>query len=419
MKRLGFRSRLLVILALFAFVPAIVLTVAWGATIVGFLGQIDGAAAWEQAASTGGATITIARRGARSATDSAVISAHEQELTRSLTNAERFGFLSRQGGVALLVLGTLLLAILTFLASRAAGHLSRQLSRPLTELVRWTALIRRGEPLPTSDGRGAPEFEVLRSEMRQMEVGLAAGRQAAIEAERLEAFRESARQVAHELKNPLTPISLSADRIARQLERSSTSPEFARIVRDCTRIIQEEVVSVKSLVDEFSQFARFPAAQPQPSDLNEVVESALAVFSGRLEGITMHKSLADGLPVVNLDREQFKRVVVNLIDNAAEAMKDVAWRHLAITTHAPTADTVELVVADSGCGISAEDREKLFLPYFSTKERGTGLGLAIVAHILTDHGAQIRVEDNTPSGARFTIEVPAAVGNLTTAEVRA
>ena len=144
-------------------VPAIVLTVAWGATIVGFLGQIDGAAAWEQAASTGGATITIARRGARSATDSAVISAHEQELTRSLTNAERFGFLSRQGGVALLVLGTLLLAILTFLASRAAGHLSRQLSRPLTELVRWTALIRRGEPLPTSDGRGAPEFEVLRA----------------------------------------------------------------------------------------------------------------------------------------------------------------------------------------------------------------------------------------------------------------
>ena len=240
-----------------------------------------------------------------------------------------------------------------------------------------------------------------------------------LRAQKAAAWHEVARRIAHEIKNPLTPISLSAERIARHLERSSTTPEFARIVRDCTRIIQEEVGSVKSLVDEFSQFARFPAAQPQPSDLNDVVESALAVFSGRLEGITIHKSLGADLPVVNLDREQFKRVVVNLIDNAAEAMKEVPWRHLFIRTQAPTPDTVELVVADSGTGISPEDREKLFLPYFSTKERGTGLGLAIVAHILTDHGAQIRVEDNTPTGARFTIEVPAAVETMMGTEVRA
>ena len=239
-----------------------------------------------------------------------------------------------------------------------------------------------------------------------------------LRAQKAAAWHEVARRIAHEIKNPLTPISLSAERIARHLERASTTPEFARIVRDCTRIIQEEVGSVKSLVDEFSQFARFPAAQPQPSDLNDVVESALAVFSGRLEGITIHKSLGEGLPVVNLDREQFKRVVVNLIDNAAEAMKEVPWRHLSIRTHAPTPDTVELVVADSGTGITPEDREKLFLPYFSTKERGTGLGLAIVAHILTDHGAQIRVEDNTPTGARFTIEVPAAVETMMGTEVR-
>lgn len=239
-----------------------------------------------------------------------------------------------------------------------------------------------------------------------------------LRAQKSAAWHEVARRIAHEIKNPLTPISLSAERIARHLDRSASSPEFARMVRDCTRIIQEEVLSVKSLVDEFSQFARFPAAQPQASDLNEVVEAAVAVFSGRLDGITIHKSLAAGLPVVNLDREQFKRVVVNLIDNAAEAMKEVPWRHLSIRTQAPTPDTVELIVADSGSGISPEDREKLFLPYFSTKERGTGLGLAIVAHILTDHGAQIRVEDNTPTGARFTIEVPAAVGSLAPSEVR-
>jgi two-component system, NtrC family, nitrogen regulation sensor histidine kinase NtrY len=239
-----------------------------------------------------------------------------------------------------------------------------------------------------------------------------------LRAQKAAAWHEVARRIAHEIKNPLTPISLSAERIARHLERSATSPEFARVIRDCTRIIQEEVISVKSLVDEFSQFARFPAAQPQPSDLNEVVEAALAVFSGRLEGITIHKVLAAGLPVVNLDREQFKRVVVNLIDNAAEAMKEVPWRHLSIRTLAPTPDTVELIVADSGSGITPEDREKLFLPYFSTKERGTGLGLAIVAHILTDHGAQIRVEDNTPTGARFTIEVPAAIVSAAPVEVK-
>lgn len=240
-----------------------------------------------------------------------------------------------------------------------------------------------------------------------------------LRAQKAAAWHEVARRIAHEIKNPLTPISLSAERIARHLERGSTTPEFARVVRDCTRIIQEEVVSVKSLVDEFSQFARFPAAQPQLSDMNEIVESALAVFSGRMVGITIHKSLAKELPAVNLDREQFKRVVVNLIDNAAEAMKEVPWRHLSIRTQALTADTVELVVADSGCGISPEDREKLFLPYFSTKERGTGLGLAIVSHILTDHGAQIRVEDNTPTGARFTIEIPAAVGTMMAPEVKA
>lgn len=239
-----------------------------------------------------------------------------------------------------------------------------------------------------------------------------------LRAQKAAAWHEVARRIAHEIKNPLTPISLSAERIARHLERGSTTPEFARVVRDCTRIIQNEVLSVKSLVDEFSQFARFPAAQPQPSDLNEVVEAALAVFSGRLDGITIHTSLAPALPVVNVDREQFKRVVVNLIDNAAEAMKEVPWRHLSIRTQAPTPDTVELVVADSGTGISLEDREKLFLPYFSTKERGTGLGLAIVAHILTDHNAQIRVEDNAPTGARFIIEVPVEVGSLTPSETK-
>lgn len=230
-----------------------------------------------------------------------------------------------------------------------------------------------------------------------------------LRAQKATAWHEVARRVAHEMKNPLTPIALSAERLERQLARLDLPPDIARIVRDCTSTITDEVQSVKNLVDEFSQFARFPAAQPALWDLNEIVESALAVFAGRLTGIEMRTSLAAGLPPVFLDREQFRRVVVNLVDNAAEAMQATLLKRLAISTQLRDNSTIELVVADTGCGLSPEQKEKLFLPYFSTKNRGTGLGLAIVSHILTDHNVQIRVEDNQPAGARFVIEIPVTI----------
>jgi PAS domain S-box-containing protein len=230
-------------------------------------------------------------------------------------------------------------------------------------------------------------------------------------AQKAAAWHEVARRVAHEIKNPLTPIALSAERIGRQLDRLDLPPGAARIVYECAETISKSVESVKTLVDEFSQFARFPSAHPVRGDLNEVVGEALAVFQGRLEGISMRTSFAPALPPVNLDREQFQRVVVNLVDNAAEAMQDSLVKTLYIATQPGPADTVELVVADSGCGVSSDDKEKLFLPYFSTKNRGTGLGLAIVSHIVAEHNAQIRVEDNQPVGARFTVELPAIVEN--------
>ena len=230
-----------------------------------------------------------------------------------------------------------------------------------------------------------------------------------LRAQKAAAWHEVARRIAHEIKNPLTPIALSAERILRQLDRAATLPEASPIFRECANTIVREVESLKTLVDEFAQFARFPAAQPVPADLNEVVESGLAVFSGRLDGIQVTKELAPDLPAVGLDREQFKRVVVNLVDNAAEAMQDSLVKRLFVSTSATAAETVELVVADTGCGISAEEKEKLFLPYFSTKGRGTGLGLAIVSHIVAEHGAHIRAEDNFPAGARFVVEIPALV----------
>jgi len=143
--------------------------------------------------------------------------------------------------------------------------------------------------------------------------------------------------------------------------------------------------------------------------LNDVVTSGIGVFADRLEGIEVRVDLAPDLPQVSIDPEQFKRVVVNLIDNAAEAMQESATKILTVQTRAGAGDMVEIIFADTGCGITPEQKEKLFLPYFSTKGRGTGLGLAIVSHILTEHNANIRVEDNSPCGAWFAVEVPAAV----------
>ncbi|HZT30011.1 MAG TPA: ATP-binding protein [Bryobacteraceae bacterium] len=228
-----------------------------------------------------------------------------------------------------------------------------------------------------------------------------------LRAQKAAAWHEVARRVAHEIKNPLTPISLSAERISRQIGKLQIPAENQRILNECAENISRSVESVKTLVDEFSQFARFPAAQPVSSDLNAVVESALSVFAGRLDGIQVHTHFASGLPAVNIDREQFTRMVVNLVDNAAEAMQDSPVKELLIETQAGNPETVELIIADTGCGVSPEQKEKLFLPYFSTKGRGTGLGLAIVNHILADHNATIRVEDNQPVGARFTVEIPA------------
>ena len=236
-----------------------------------------------------------------------------------------------------------------------------------------------------------------------------------LRAQKSAAWNEVARRVAHEIKNPLTPIALSAERMGRLLDRleTATAPADRQKVQEqfekCAATIAREVETLRDLVDEFSQFSRFPTAQPMRADLNSVVEEAVDVFQGRLDGIVLRRELGSGLADVFIDPQQFKRVMVNLIDNAAEAVKDSWVREILISTApGPLPDTVELVVADSGSGISPEDKEKLFLPYFSTKKRGTGLGLAIANRILNDHQAAIRVEDNRPTGSRFIIEVPTA-----------
>jgi hypothetical protein len=232
-----------------------------------------------------------------------------------------------------------------------------------------------------------------------------------LQAQKQAAWREVARRVAHEIKNPLTPIALSAERILRHLDRGQQPDEQSlTVVRGCAETIADAVEAVRTLVDEFSTLARFPASKPQPSDINAIIESALAMFNGRLDGIAVHTFLSPDLPPVMADPGAMKRAVANLVDNAAEAMTGSMVREVQISTALmPTRDSVEVIIADSGHGVTRELKEKLFLPYFSTKQRGTGLGLAIVSRIIEDHHGSIRVEENSPIGARFILELPVAV----------
>jgi hypothetical protein len=226
-----------------------------------------------------------------------------------------------------------------------------------------------------------------------------------LRAQRQLAWKEVAQRVAHEIKNPLTPIALSAERIGRHLDRGQ--PDSSSVIRKCSEVILTCVGSLRSLVDQFSALAQFPAPQPRACDMNKVVNEALALFAGRLEGITVQRDLEENLPTVLADPEALRRAFANLIDNAAEAMQGSLLRILKIhSCMTEDGGAVEVTVSDTGHGLTDEIRERLFLPFYSTKHRGTGLGLSIAAKIVQEHGGSIRAESNSPKGARFVLHLP-------------
>ncbi|MBX3290146.1 MAG: HAMP domain-containing protein [Acidobacteria bacterium] len=241
-----------------------------------------------------------------------------------------------------------------------------------------------------------------------------------IAAQRASAWREVARRMAHEIKNPLTPIQLSAERIAKRFARESsngadgaedihvTDGQTANVIRDGTETIIREVQGLKAMVDEFSRFARLPDPKLESGDLNELVEQVLALYQDRADGVDISAALAENLPETMIDSEQLKRVFVNLIDNAKEAFEENAdEKSIAVKTRYDRArDIIIVEVADNGKGIPQADLPKLFQPYFSTKGRGTGLGLAIVQRIISEHNGKIVAVANQPKGAKFIIELP-------------
>jgi nitrogen fixation/metabolism regulation signal transduction histidine kinase len=236
-----------------------------------------------------------------------------------------------------------------------------------------------------------------------------------LRAQKQSAWKEVARRVAHEIKNPLTPISLSAEQIHRHIDRLGAtlasaeiaSPSVA-VIRRSSEVISASVETMRALVDQFAALAEFPTAQPRPAALNPIIENSLAIFAGRLQNIRLVKRLAPDLPLVLADPEAMKRALGNLIDNAVEAMQQSLLRELRVSTALLPSGMVELTISDTGSGLTDEMRERLFLPYFSTKQRGTGLGLAIAAKIVQEHQGTIRAEKNEPAGAKFIVELKPA-----------
>jgi len=232
-----------------------------------------------------------------------------------------------------------------------------------------------------------------------------------VKVQRMAAWREVARRIAHEIKNPLTPIQLSAQRLRRRFRgRFGADATSARILEECVDAITTQVESLKLLVDEFSNFARLPTANPRPDDLNRIVSEAVASYAGT-EGVAFEAELDPALPAVELDREQIRRVLTNLIDNSIAAIRRggrAGGRIRVITQLDPALQSARLVVADDGVGIPPQDRRRVFEPYFSRSENGTGLGLAIVSRIVADHHGYVRLQENPPRGTRFVIELPVA-----------
>ena len=233
-----------------------------------------------------------------------------------------------------------------------------------------------------------------------------------IRAQRVATWRDVARRLAHEIKNPLTPIQLCAERIRKHF--TGTPPPGGQIVDDCTSTIVGEVEALKALVDEFSQFARMPSPRTETADLNIVVDEALGLYDGLFRDIEVRHELDSSLPPAKFDPQQVRRVLVNLVDNAVDALQgshtDGSNGEKGLvevrTEHDDDGDVVRLVVGDNGPGVAESDRDKLFMPYFSTKRRGSGLGLAIVRRIVVEHGGSIRVAENLPHGTTFTVELP-------------
>ncbi|MGH7651432.1 MAG: sensor histidine kinase [Gemmatimonadaceae bacterium] len=383
---------------------------------------VTGRSAWDSVAASGEKAIAAARQAPLTASEKRAIDAHERELRLSVEQARRYSFLAARTVRVIAIAGVLALLVLTGAASRVAGHLSRQLSRPLDELVRWTELIGHGEPLPpppeptvvltnrkngaddattiqvtTSRVRGAPEFETLRRSMREMVSELEQGRRQAVEAERLQTFRESARRVAHEIKNPLTPIRFALARL-----RGQAPPDLQEDVD----VIAMESDRLDRMAKSFAEFGRLPEGPASEIDVGELVR--YTARSSVPQTIALDLRIDENLPRVFGHNGALGGALSNVLLNAVDASREggritVTVREVSLTGRS----AVRISVADTGKGIAPEALETIWEPYVTNKPGGTGLGLAIARQAVWAHNGTVNATSTLGEGTEIQLTIPA------------
>ena len=403
MKQLRFRTRLIVILSLFAIVPAALLTLFWSGTVSSALPLVSGRAAWENVASSGQRAIAAVRKAPLTASQKELVDEHERELRSSLEQARRYSFLAGRSARLVAIIGIFALVVFGVAASRVAGHLSRQLSRPLDELVSWTSLIGQAEPLPPPSqqpARGAPEFATLRRRMREMATALDEGRRRAAETERLRAYRESARRVAHELKNPLTPIRFAVDRLRRQAPAE---------LRDTVEVLATESLRLERIAKSFSEFGRLPEGPSASIDVADMVRHSAIVSLPR--GMLLVTHIDDDLPPIIGHHDALSGALANVVLNAVDACDGKGT--ITVEAHAignGTGKAIEIAVSDDGAGIDPEDLARIWEPYVTHKPGGTGLGLAIARQAVLAHDGTVEATSTLGKGTRIRFVLPVRPG---------
>ncbi len=391
--RLSFHQRILLILICLGAVPTAVAVLGWGLTVRSTTPATGPGRALDEVAASGRTLLQSLDTLRLSPAERAALNAHASKLNNALAQFQRAEAFSRYyyAGLGLVVL--LLGAAFLYASVRLGGHLSRQLSRPIDELIGWTGNIRRLEPLPPdSPRRGAPEFAALRNALREMADALERARSQEIEAERLRAFRETARRVAHEMRNPLTPIRLAV----AQLSRSSSTAQ-----RDAIEVLNAESGRLEQLATEFTEFGRLPEGPAAPVDLVELLDE----LARTTLPITMSPqlSLDPTTPPLLGHYDPLRRAFSNILRNAVEACDGQGDIEIMA---APAPDgAVRVVIRDHGPGIPPELDGRIFDPYCTGKSGGTGLGLALAKQTVEMHRGTITVEQTPGGGATFVVRM--------------
>lgn len=318
-------------------------------------------------------------------------------LVIGLSQDDVYTFLSQ---MKLFSYGAAIIGILSAVALSAL--LALRVTGPVQKLSKAVGSMAMGDLDQKIDIRSHDEIGMLSAAFNKMALDLKSHREKLLQAERVAAWREMARRLAHELKNPLFPIQVSIETMVKAEHRNADA--FQKIFSECTRTVLEEINSLKKIINEFSEFARMPRPVFAPVSLNEVVEQSLSLFTNQMDQVTLSVYLDDGLPPIMADKDHIGRVIKNLVGNALEAMP--SGGRLDVTTHKQGDEWVLLKISDTGVGMSEEAKRRLFTPYYTTKPRGTGLGLAIVQSIVADHHGKISVQSSVGQGTTFEIELP-------------